>query len=229
MEPATPTTGGSGSVAQAAATAVSPDPLTASLLAKHSAGERLTPSEYGKLGAFASRVKSIFTGKSGTPAPGAASAVGAAVPAETQANGFADPPPDADLVKRTTGAVLHSANGIAQRFIAREARKAGADDKTTNRFISAASLPAPTQELLIDTSPDLLATLGVNPRHYPLVVAVGALGLWGTNIWLCVDELRSMRKPEPAPAQSQTPGMVTPGQVTLPDPKPPKGAPPTIT
>jgi hypothetical protein len=193
------------SVAESAAAAISPDPLTAELLAKRSAGEKLSPSEYGKLGAFASKVKTIFAGKADRNAqsnqPGAVNGntagLAASPPAQAPDNGLPVVHADPRLVQRTTAAVLTSADTIAQRYVSREARKAGADDKTVNRFVAAAALPAPTKDLMVETSPEVLAALGVDPRHYPIAVFLGGLGLWGTNLWLCVDELKALQKAKP--------------------------------
>jgi hypothetical protein len=153
-------------------------------------------------------------------------------------------------VQRTTAALLKSGDNIARRYVAREARKAGADDKTLGRFDNAAALPAATQELMVETSPDVLAAMGMDPRNYPMVVFFGALGLWGTNLWLCVDDLKRMQEekkkaepaaaaPAPAPAQPAQPALSIqigrgPDQVTargpsLPDPARPAGAPPIVT
>ena len=189
---------------------LTPDPVTADLLAKHSAGEKLTQSEYGKLGAFKSRLGRLFGGTPGAAAKPPAKPAGNALgldplaSAETSGDGLGAVAPDPRLVQRTTAALLKSPDNIARRYVARHARRAGADDKTLARFDSAAALPPATQELMVETSPDVLAALGMDPSNYPLTVFCGALGLWGTNIWLCVDELKKMqeeRKPKPeAPA-----------------------------
>jgi hypothetical protein len=192
------------------ASPLSPDPVTADLLAKHSAGEKLTASEYGKLGAFKARLGRLFGGSPGTAAKPAAGPtrnallVAPVAAVETPGDGLGPVAPDPRLVQRTTAALLKSADSIARRYVAREARKAGADDKTMARFDSAAALPPATQELMVETSPDVLAALGMDPSNYPLTVFCGALGLWGANLWLCVDELKKLqeeRKPKPeAPA-----------------------------
>lgn len=48
---------------EAAAAAVAPDPVTAGLLAKHSAGEKLSQAEYGKLGAFKARLNRFLAAR----------------------------------------------------------------------------------------------------------------------------------------------------------------------
>ena len=227
---------GGGDPRAAAAAAVSPDPATAELLAKHSAGQPLTQSEYGKLGAFASRLKKFFgNGQPGPgpaqpgPGPGQPARLGPLAAVEASDPGLAPVPVDADLVKRTTAGVLKSADTIARRYVGREARKAGADDKTAARFDSAVRLPDASQELLVDTSPEILAAMGLDPRTYPIAVAVGCLGLWGTNLWMAIDELKSMQK-EVIPVRSTvTQATTVPvSDRTLPDPARPAGAPPDV-
>jgi hypothetical protein len=192
-------------VREAAAGAVAPDPLTANLLAKHSAGEKLSPAEYGKLGAFKAKLKSLVTGKP-APAPGggpgpaqpAASVgppapVGSLAPAETADGSLAPVPADPRLVQRTTEAVLKTCDGIARRYVTREARAAGADERTVARFDSAAGLPGPAKEMMVETSPDVAALMGLSPETLPVATFLGGLGLWATNLWLAVDELRRLQ------------------------------------
>jgi hypothetical protein len=45
---------------------------------------------------------------------------------------------------------------------------------------------------MIGTSPDVLAAMGMDPGSYPVTAFMGALGLWATNLWLCVDELKQV-------------------------------------
>jgi hypothetical protein len=242
-------------VAQAAANAVSPDPITADLLAKHSAGQTLTPSEYGKLGAFKAKLnkfKAVFTGKGSPPGSGAGPAqpppgpgqpagMGPLAPGEASAGGLPPVPPDPRVVQRTTESIIKAVDGIARRKIATEARKAGADDRTAARFDSAAGVPVAAKDMMVETSPDVVAALGLDPKNYPIATFMGGLGLWATNLWLCVDELRALRpaqpKPEPPAAAPKTelrawpspgPVIVPPGPA-LPVPARPPGAPPEVT
>jgi hypothetical protein len=185
---------------EAAAAAVAPDAVTAELLAKHAAGERLTPSGYGKLGAFKAGLKRLMPGKAESPAKsppagnGNAPLVGASPSAATSDDGLDPVVPDRDLVRRTTASILKQLDGLARRYVTREARKAGADDKTVSRFDAAAALPGPSQDLMADLSPDVLEQLGLESNNYPVVAFCGALGLWGTNLYLAVDELKRMQK-----------------------------------
>ena len=71
-----------------------------------------------------------------------------------------------------------------------------------------------TQELMVEVSPDVAAVLGIEPQHFPLGTFFGALGLWSANLWLLVDELRSMRQKND---QESQPVAVKPGSVPAGD------------
>ena len=229
METSTPATSGPQPIRDAAAQAVTPDATTAAILAKHSAGEKLSPSEYGKLGAFKAGLKKLWGGgktaepqaKSDSPGNGAVVASG----------GVVAQPLDPRLVQRTTEAILRSADTIARRYVVNEALKAGADAKAAARFDSAAALPTGPKELMVETSPEVIAALGLDPRTYPIAAFVGALGIWGTNIWLAVDELKRLQKQnvvEKVVADRLVDrGVVTQPKV-LPKPATPAGAPPNV-
>lgn len=206
----------SGEVRAAAAAAVAPDPVTADLLAKHSAGVKLTQPEYGKIGAFASKLKTWF-GPARTdrapggslqpgPSPGNAAAVASLAKTEATDGGLAAEPIDAGLVQRTTNSVLNRFEAIARRVIGNAARDAGATGETLARFDRAASLPKDDRALMVELSPDVCAAMGVNPRNFPTAIFFGTLGLWTTDLWLAVQDLKAMKeakKKEPAPAKPE--------------------------
>jgi hypothetical protein len=196
---AVPTQSGSATPGAAAAAAVAPDAVTAELLAKHAAGEKLTPAGYGKLGAFKASVKKLVgrsdvAAKPATPSIGNVPLVGTVAPAQASGDSLAVPAADPALVQRTTGAVLKQLDGLARRYVTRAARNTGADDKTVARFDSAAALPPASHELMTEVSPDVAAAFGIDPRYYPVTAFIGALGMWGTNLWLVVDELKALQR-----------------------------------
>jgi hypothetical protein len=99
------------------------------------------------------------------------------------------------------------------------AERAGATGKVLDRFRAAASLPPADQELLADLSPDICRELGIDVRKYPILTALGVLGVHATSLALAVNELKQMqaaqRKEEgkrPVTAASVT----APGTVTRP-------------
>lgn len=187
-----------GEVRAAAASAIAPDPESAKLLERHAAGEKLTSQEYGRVGWIRSRLRGFLSGKSnsnGEPAkpgaqPGNASAVATVAPAAPPDSSGMPVQPDADLVKRTTGTILTLSDSIARRYVARVARKAFANQKQIDRLDRAAALPSDAKTLMVEVSPDALASIGLDPRRYPLTVFLGALGMWGGTVLLAVEELK---------------------------------------
>lgn len=188
--------GDSGAAGSQAAAAVAPDPVTAALLARYTAGEKLSPRENGKLGAFAAKAKRLLLGAPG-PGPGPAvpppgpgqPAPMASLAAPTPPDaGLAPVPPDSVLVQRTTSAVLTDCEAIARQAIGNAAREAGASDETLRRVDSAACIPKHKRELMIEVSPDVAAALDINPKHYPVGIFLGCLGGWAASIYFAVQE-----------------------------------------
>ena len=102
-------------------------------------------------------------------------------PGEAPSPGLAPVFADPRLVQRTTEIALKTCDGIARRFVSREARLSGADDKTVARVDAQAALPAPAKELMVETSPDVAVALGITPEMFPIGTFLGALGLWATG------------------------------------------------
>jgi hypothetical protein len=207
MDPIPETIGGPGrTVAEAAASAVAADPETASLLAKRSSGEKLTQSEYGKLGAFAARIKNLFASKAvGNPGPsqpslaiGEPAGLDTLAPAQTPGGGLAPVEFDSGIVKRTTAALLNRCEAIGCRVITNAAREAGAADNLVARFDSKARLSKDDRELMVELSPDVARELGIDMRQCASVVFFGTLGLYVTDLWLLVNELKKMKEQKPA-------------------------------
>ena len=190
-------------VRDAAAAAVAPDPVTAELLAKHSAGEKLTQQQYGKVGAWKARLRSIFSGKgngaSGSaqpaPAPGNPAPVAALAPDEAPGDGLAPVPIDAALARRTTAIVLARCDSIAIRYVGNAARDAGVTGETLVRLERAAALSKDDKALMVDISPDVFTALGLNPRHFPVALFLGTFGAWMADLWLAVQEIKAQKKP----------------------------------
>jgi len=47
---------------------------------------------------------------------------------------------------------------------------------------------------MVDLSPEVLASMGIDPRKYAIAIFLGTLGLWGSNLWLVVDELSGRKR-----------------------------------
>jgi len=224
----------------AAANAVAPDPLTADLLKKHAAGEKLTPADYGKLGAWKAKLKSLVTGGGRPPVPATAAAssspalpppgTGPVVASNPAPDGSAGSAPvDPDLVRRTTAAILTTCEGIACSWIVTEARKAGADEITARQFERAAALQQGPRELMIQTSPEVLASMGVNAGNYPVTAFLTGMGVWAGSLMVAVNKLKAMQEERQRLAPAAPESSSHKGQPIPPARDNPPGAPPMIT
>ena len=190
-----------GETRSAAANAVTPDPETAELLAKRSAGEKLTPRQYGKLGAWAASLSRFF-GKTGNQAESSGAQAPTGDSARVASDGAPAPPDsgessgvqpvaiDAGLVKRVANALLTRLEAIAKGFISRVCRESAVPSDLAARAERASVLQKDDKALVIELSPDVAEGLGLNPRHYPIAICVGVLGLWATDLWLVAQEIR---------------------------------------
>jgi hypothetical protein len=206
--------------AAAAAAAVTDDPETAQLLQRHAAKEKLTPQEYGKIGAFAKAKQFIF-GK-GSAAPGSAqpgpqtrnpAGVGPVPSGETQDSSLAPVTVDDGLAQRTTAALLRRADAFCVSYIDREAKAAGATGEIIDRIHTAAGLHRDDQKLLVELSPDVCRELGIDPSKYALFTALGVVGLHGLNLWQSIQELRELKqqaRPAALPASPTSPSAPAP-------------------
>lgn len=185
--------------AKAAGSACAPDPVTAEILRKHAAGEKLSASERGKLGAYRAK---ISTKPNGRPpkAPVANVDAQTAGQGSPPANGPGAPCVDPDLIRRTTQAILQTCDQIAQRYVSGEAGKAGADKAMQAEFARAAALPDGPRELMVQTSPEVCASVGLDSGNYPVAAFLTGLSIWSANLFLVVNRLEKLQKTAQGPA-----------------------------
>jgi len=184
----------------AAAAAVAPDSETAKLLAKKAAGEKLTPAEHGKIGAFQKwlnkvRGRSDSPGQpaNAAPVPGNPAAVASLPPGQVSADGLPVVAPNAGFVQRTTGVLVTKLNTVAKRKIKRTAEEAGYDPQAVARLTNSVGFAPDDKELLMELSPDVATAMGIDPKHYPVAVFATIVGCGFTDFWLALDELRRDR------------------------------------
>lgn len=207
-----------GTFQQAAAEASTPDPETAKLLEKHAAwrdgqGERPTPQEFGKLGAFAKSVKKFFgvDGDSAQPAGTSTqirqpSVVGALESAQTPADSLEPVEIDDGVCQRTTAAILEHADKAAVAYIERKTRNTAdvlrltqeATEKIVVKFRRSTALSDADQKLIVKLSPDVCRELGIDPSRFAVWTVVGVLGLHSFNIWQAVQELKELAREKAA-------------------------------
>lgn len=66
--------------------------------------------------------------------------------------------------------------------------------------------------MIVELAPDVAASLGVNPRHFPLGICLATMTLWGTDLFLAVQDLKAMKeekKKSETPTTSSTPATPT--------------------
>lgn len=187
--------------AAAAAAAVAPDQVTAQLLAKHSAGEKLSSAEYGKLGAWKARLKGLFGGKGGAPGqpdlarPGESLGVDPLAAGEASADGLPVVPPDPTLCETVASAALDGLDAWQGNRIESAARLAfPGDEKKVARYVARASFSAGPRKTLVSLSPAIAAELGVDPQESPVLIGVGLISLHLFNVQCLVEELREERR-----------------------------------
>ncbi len=88
--------------------------------------------------------------------------------------------------------MLKTLDGIAQRWIAGEGIKIGASPDNVKRLVEAAALPHGPRDLMVQTSPEVLASMGVDARNYPVAAFCTGLGTWAASLGLVVASLRSL-------------------------------------
>lgn len=104
--------------------------------------------------------------------------------------------------------MLKTCDGIARTWLEGEARKAGADTVTAKSFGEAAALQSGPRELMVETSPEVLAALGVDASNYPMAAFLSGLGVWSGSLLLAVSRLRQLqaeRLRSQAPAKAEAP------------------------
>ncbi len=185
----------------AAARSVTPDAVTADILRRHAAGQKLTPSEGGKLGAFKRKLKSalgVGSPERPEPNPFSASAVRIPVahvaPPEASHGGLPLVPVDAGFARRTAIVTLNKLDGVAAAWITREARAANITGNDLSNLTSKASLANDDKQLIGDLAPDICAELGIDPRKSPLIVAGAVLAAHGASLFMAVMEIREMKE-----------------------------------
>lgn len=190
--------------ALAAATAVAPDSLTATILVKHAAGEKLTPQECGKLGAYKRKASGAPVGrprKDGSPAQpsGATAAAGRSpvaglAPTEAGDGGLPVPPADPLLISRTVGVVLARMDQAAQTWVKKTVASAGGNDELAREYCAQAALPAESQSVIKDLSPIMAEGYGVNARNFPTMALLITVAGWLFGLGLVMWNLRRLSR-----------------------------------
>lgn len=200
MESPSQIPGAGGQVTGPAQGAGVPSQELAELLRRKASGEKLTPREYGKLGGYYRGRKPAAVAPS-MPGPSRAellAASGAVDRPEAAIDLPAPPPVDPELVRRTTEAILKAVDGVACRWIESEALKAGADQKSADLITDQARLQDGQRAIMVETSPVLIDSLGVNSANYPIAAFFVGLVTWLLGVFGAIVGLRKIQKEQHA-------------------------------
>lgn len=192
----TPSQPSPGQIAAAAAAAVCNDPVVADLLRRKAGGEKLSPQENGKLGAWKSRqgrapASAAIPEQAPPSAGGVAPASGA--PPEAEVGAVVYSPADADLVRGTVKAMLGKINAVGQRHLLAAAKAAGADAASLARFSSAEVVSAEDAQVLSETALLVASGIGVDPKNVPMAAFFGTLAACGLNFYQAIAELKELQ------------------------------------
>ncbi len=194
----------------------SPDSRLAAILAKQARQEKLSAAERGYLGSIKRRgtpkaVAADSPAPSLPPAPPASEnpLFAVASPAAAAAPSSPAPAVNSDLLHRAANSLLSSLDKATQIYVGYEARQAGADASTAERFKKAVQLQPENRQLIVENSdPILLAAcewFGCTPENLEEYVKksgfLGGLFAHGLGVYTAVKELREARLARPGQSQ----------------------------
>lgn len=185
-----------------------PSPELAELLRRKASGEKLSPREYGKLGAhYRGRKPAAVAPEMPGPSRSELLAAAGAVDRPSSEVDLPCPPPvDPELVRRTTEAILQAVDGVACRWIEGQAIKSGADKQSAALITDQARLQDGQRAVMVETSPVLLDSLGVNSANYPIAAFCVGLVTWLLGIFGAIVGLRNLQKENHARPTEEHPG-----------------------
>lgn len=188
--------GAGGSASQPATPAGIPSPELAQLIARKARGEKLTSSEYGKLGGYYRKRPTAALAPQG-PGPSRVDllrASGAVDRPEAPMDLPSAPPVDPQLVKDTTAAILSAVDGVTCRWFETEAKKLGADPESTALMVAEVKLQDAQRSIMVETSPVVIQSLGIDSSNYPLAAFFVGLITWLLGIFGGIAGLRKIKK-----------------------------------
>lgn len=157
-------------------------------------GDKLTPAENGKLGAYAARTGTKLPGRPKAVAAAAAgmdTGPGAPVP---QAGG---PMPDvvSDSCKAVCQTLLQAADELKAMAVGGRIAKLGFLTKDQEReFVDRAKMPQSTKTVLVESSPAVVASLNIPPEKFPIGAFCSVLAIEGARFGMIMKELNELAK-----------------------------------
>lgn len=157
-------------------------------------GDRLSPAENGKLGAYAAKTGTKLPGRPKTVAAAAAGVDSGASQTVPQAVG---PMPDvvADSCKATCAALLQAADELKAMMVSSRISRLGFLTKGEEiAFVERAKMPASTKTVLVESSPAVVASLNIPPEKFPIGAFCSVLTIEGARFGMLMKELSELAK-----------------------------------
>ena len=103
------------------------------------------------------------------------------------------------MVQRTTAAILKTLDTLAQRWMCHEAIQAGADSTVSMELAGAVALQPGPRDMMVETSPEVLAALGVDANSYPVAAFAAGMATWGAGLFIGIMRVRELKRTQPIP------------------------------
>jgi len=91
-----------------------------------------------------------------------------------------------EAIRATTGAALRALDRLTQSWLRVQTLKAGGDAATAERWAEKAAMSPGDRDLIIETSgealPPLFESIGLDPKHVPLIGFAGGLAGYGIGV-----------------------------------------------
>lgn len=177
------------------------------LIERRRNGDKLSPAENGKLGAYAARTGTKLPGR---PKAVAAVAAGVDTGAGQTVSAPGGPLPDAvaDSCKAVCATLLQAADELKAMTVGAQLSKIGIfSDAEEKAFLERAKMPASTKTVLVESSPAVVASLNIPPEKFPVGAFCSVIAIEGTRFAMLMKELRDLAKeyhknPEPKKNES---------------------------
>lgn len=157
-------------------------------------GDKLSPAENGKLGAYAARTGTKLPGR---PKSVAASAAGVDSGASQPVPPASGQMPDvvSDSCKAVCQTLLQAADELKAMAVGSRISKLGfltaAEEK---EFVERAKMPASTKTVLVESSPAVVASLNIPPEKFPIGAFCSVLAIEGARFTMLMKELSELAK-----------------------------------
>lgn len=164
------------------------------LIERRRNGDKLSPTENGKLGAYAARTGTKLPGR---PKAVAAAAAGVDTGAGQPVSPVVGPMPEvvSDSCKATCAALLQAGDELKVLMVGSRISRLGFLTASQEKeFVERAKMPAATKTVLVESSPAVVASLNIPPEKFPIGAFCSVLAIEGARFGMLMKELRELAK-----------------------------------